>query len=173
MPVDRRSGIVLYTLHILYHILKFSWRFIICTLNDCLMRTFFVMSCSQRVPSPIKLTLVRATALMTSTDQARPGQAGLLQLSQRLQKKKKKLKHPAESMQRISEQRGVGSLLPLVYLSVCLFKSFRAAAYQPSAASFEEMPLSSRILPGSVRYDSLPFLTAVYQTEEVMERRQS
>lgn len=76
-------------------------------------------------------------------------------------------------MQRISEQRGVGSPLPLVYLSVCLFKSFRAAAYQSSAASFEEMPLSSRILPGSVRYDSLPFLTAVYQTEEVMERRQS
>lgn len=40
VPVDRRLGIVLYTLHILYHILNFSWRFIICTLNDCLMRTF-------------------------------------------------------------------------------------------------------------------------------------
>lgn len=76
-------------------------------------------------------------------------------------------------MQRISEQRGVGSPLPLVYLSVCLFKSFRAAAYQLSAASFEEMHLLFRILPGSVRYNSLPFLTAVYQTEEVMERRQS
>lgn len=157
------------SLYALYHILKVHTtqpqRAFIC---------FKVSPCSHHLPLPIKLTFIRAISLMTSTD-FRWSQSHLTV----------PLKTPTASrLIRNSKQReSVNSeeFSPCCLSSVCLslpgFCS-KAAAYQLPTIALKRCPhptpppASYRILIGSVRYDSVPCLTAVYQSEKVMRGRQ-